>query len=210
MRDEAAEKMTTRLNLLCHASTTAVRAFAFPADEPLDPQGRQKLAAVPHRLRHHDRCFTSPALRASQTAEALGLDAATEPALRDCDYGTWTGRSLDDVQAQDPEAVAEWIRNPEAAPHGGESTVALMARVSRWLEVQKAAPGMIVAVTHASVIRAAIVCALEAEPRSFWHIDIAPLSLTRLSANNGRWTLVSMSSAKADTRADNPVEIDPG
>jgi broad specificity phosphatase PhoE len=203
------QEMTTRLNLLCHASTSAVRTHAFPVDEPLDPQGRQKLAVVPHRLRHSDRCFTSPALRASQTGEALGLGATVEPALRDCDYGTWTGRSLDDVQAQDPKAVAEWIRNPEAAPHGGESIVALMARVSGWLEVQKAAPGMIVAITHASVIRAAIVCALEAEPRSFWHIDIAPLSLTKLSANNGRWTLVSMSSGKADARADNPAEIDP-
>jgi broad specificity phosphatase PhoE len=55
-------------------------------------------------------------------------------------------------------------------------------------------------VTHASVIRAAIVCALEAEPRSFWRIDIAPLSLTRLSGNHGRWTLVSMDSGKAESR----------
>jgi broad specificity phosphatase PhoE len=189
--------VTTRLRLLCHASTSAVRNFAFPADEPLDPQGRQKLAAAPHRLRHGNRCFASPALRALQTAEGLGLDATIEVALRDCDYGKWTGLALDDVQAQDPDAVSEWIRNPEAAPHGGESVVALIARVSSWLEAQKATPGIIVAVTHASVIRAAIVCALEAEARSFWHIDIAPLSLTELSANNGRWTLASIVPGKA-------------
>jgi len=72
-----------------------------------------------------------------------------------------------------------------------------MARVSTWLETQRAAPGITVAVTHASVIRAAIVGALQAEARSFWHIDIAPLSLTELSANNGRWTLVSIVPAKA-------------
>jgi len=195
--------MTTRLNLLCHASTSAVRTSAFPADEPLDPQGRQKLAAFPHRLRHSDRCFTSPALRASQTAEALGLYATIEPALRDCDYGRWTGRSLDDVQAQDPKAVAEWIGNPETAPHGGESLAALISRVSDWLDTQKAMPGMIVAITHASIIRAAIVCALKAEPRSFWHIDIAPLSLTKLCGNNGRWTLVSISPGKADAVTGN-------
>ena len=186
--------MTTRLKLLCHASTSAVRTAAFPADEPLDPQGRQKLASFPHRLRQKDRCFTSPALRAVQTAEALELDATVELALRECDYGRWTGRSFDEVQAQEPEAVAEWIRNPEAVRHGGESVTALIARVSGWLDAQKGTPGVIVAVTHASVIRAAIVCALEAEPRSFWRIDIAPLSLTRLSGNDGRWTLVSMDS----------------
>jgi broad specificity phosphatase PhoE len=190
--------MTTRLKLLCHASTAAVRASAFPADEPLDVQGRQKLAAFPRHLLRSDRCLTSPALRASQTAETLGLVATIEPALRDADYGQWTGRSLEQVQAQHPQAVAEWLRNPEAAPHGGESVVALIARVSAWLDAQKAMPGTVIAVTHASVIRAAIVCALEAEPRSFWHIDVAPLSLTRLSSHHGRWTLTSMSSGKTD------------
>jgi broad specificity phosphatase PhoE len=188
--------VTTRLKLLCHASTSAVRSSAFPADEPLDAQGRQKLAAIPYRPHHGHRCLTSPALRALQTAEGLGLDATVEAALRDCDYGKWTGLALDDVQAQDPDAVSEWLRDPEAAPHGGESVVALIARVSNWLEAQRAVAGTIVAVTHASVIRAAIVCALEAGPRSFWHIDIAPLSLTELSANNARWTLVSTGSGK--------------
>ena len=84
----------------------------------------------------------------------------------------------------------------------GESVVAMIARVSNWLDTQLTTSGEILAVTHASVIRAAIVCALEAEPRSFWHIDIAPLSLTQLSGNGGRWTLVSIGSGKADSRTD--------
>ena len=189
--------MTTRLKLLCHASTAAVRTSTFPADEPLDDHGRQRLAAFPNPLRHNDRCFTSPALRARQTAEALGLTATIEPALRDCDYGQWTGRTFEDVQAQEPQAMAEWIGNPDATPHGGESIAALIARVSDWLDAQSATSGKVVAVTHASVIRAAIVCALKAPPRSFWHIDIAPLSLVRLSGHGGRWTLGSISSGKS-------------
>ncbi len=192
--------MTTRLKLLCHASTSAVRASSFPADEPLDDQGRQKLAAFPNplldSLRHSDRCFTSPTLRTRQTAEALGLTATIEPDLRDCDYGQWTGRTFEQVQAQDPQAMAEWIGNPEATPHGGESIAALIARVSNWLDAQSAMPGTVVAITHASVMRAAIVCALRAPPRSFWHIDIAPLSQVRLSGHGGRWTLASISSGK--------------
>jgi broad specificity phosphatase PhoE len=194
--------MTTRVRLLCHASTSAVRTSTFPADEELDTQGRQKLNGLSHQLQHRDRCVTSPARRAAQTAAALSLEATIEPMLRDCDYGRWTGRSFDEVQAQEPEALADWIKDPSAAPHGGESVVATIARVSAWLDAQLASPGFILAVTHAAVIRAAIVCALEAEPRSFWHIDIAPLSLTQLSGNGGRWTLVSMSSGKADSRTD--------
>ena len=50
----------------------------------------------------------------------------------------------------------------------GNSIVALIDRVAAWLDAQSGAPGLTVAVTHASVIRAAIVHAIDAEPRSFW------------------------------------------
>jgi hypothetical protein len=42
------------------------------------------------------------------------------------------------------------------------------------------------------VIRAAIVVAIEANPLSFWRIDIAPLSVVELSSNGRRWTLRSI------------------
>jgi broad specificity phosphatase PhoE len=191
--------MTIRLRLICHASTLALRRSSFPADEPLDVQAQKKLAALRHDVRRADRYLTSPALRASQTAEALGLVATPDPMLRDCDYGRWTGRTLDEVQAQQPDAVAEWLGNPGAAPHGGESVLALLERVARWLDAQHATPGLTVAVTHASVIRAAILHAIEAGPRSFRRIDVAPLSVTRLSGNNGRWTLVSIGAMRTDS-----------
>lgn len=190
--------MTNRLKLLCHAPTSAIRIAAFPADEPVDSQGLQKLASFSGRLGHVDRCWTSPALRAGQTAAVLHLDATTEPLLRDCDYGTWTGRTLEDVQAHEPEAVAEWLGNPEAAPHGGESIVDLLNRAAAWLDVQSQAEGKVVAVTHAAVIRAIVLHAIKATPLSFWRIDIAPLSVTTLSGNQGRWSLASIGMLQAD------------
>jgi broad specificity phosphatase PhoE len=110
--------MTTRLSLLCHAPTAAHHAIAFPADEPPDLQAHEKLSKLSHRL-HADRILTSPAKRARQTAEALKLEAAIEPLLCDCDYGRWTGRSIDDMRAEDPEGLDAWMRDPAAAPHGG-------------------------------------------------------------------------------------------
>jgi broad specificity phosphatase PhoE len=191
--------MATRLKLICHASTAAVRASAFPADEALDLQGRQRLARLVHRKHYADKYLTSPALRAIQTAEALNLPAIVEPTLQDCDYGSWAGQTLEEVQAREPEAVAEWLRDPGAAPHGGESVLALIKRVAEWLDAQMAAPGKIVAVTHPSVIRAATVHAIEAGPESFWRIDVAPLSVTRLTANNGRWTLAVLAAMEAES-----------
>ena len=183
--------MTARLILICHASTDAVRKSAFPADEPLDAQGRARAEALAGRLARADRCWTGPELRTRETAEALGLTADIQPLLRDCDYGSWRGVSFDDVETREPNAVAAWLRDPATAPHGGESLLALMQRVAAWLAREQAHHHQSIVVTHAAIIRAAIVHAIEATPKSFWRIDVAPLSCTRLSGNDGRWNLVS-------------------
>jgi broad specificity phosphatase PhoE len=183
--------VTARLILLCHASTAAVRSSSFPADEPLDEHGKISGAALARRLPNADRWLTAPELRARQTAEALGFDAAVEPALRDCDFAAWRGRSFDEVRRREPEAVAAWLRDPAATPHGGESVLSLMQRVADWLQGEQAHHRRSIVVTHSAVIRAAIAHAIGAPPQSFWRIDIAPLSITRLSSDNNRWNLTS-------------------
>jgi broad specificity phosphatase PhoE len=182
--------VTARLILICHASTAAIRGSCFPADEPLDEHGKANAAALAGRLPNVGRCLTGPEQRTRQTAEALGLDAAVEPMLRDCDYGSWSGRSLAEVSAREPDAVATWLRTPAATPHGGESLLSLMRRVSDWLRSEQAQQRSIV-VTHSAIIRAAIVQAIGAPPQSLWRIDIAPLSITRLSGEDDRWNLTS-------------------
>ena len=144
-------------------------------------QKRQVPSVTQRHFVRSDRCLTSPALRACQTAEALLLDATVEPALRDCDYGRWAGLSFDHVQTKEPAALADWLCDPAAAPHGGEAILSLIERVGAWLDAQSGIPGKTVAITHASVIRAAVVHAIGAPPQSFWRIDIAPLSITSLS-----------------------------
>jgi broad specificity phosphatase PhoE len=183
--------VTARLILICHASTAAVRSSSFPADEPLDEHGKDSAAALAGRLPSADRWLTSPELRARQTAEALGLDAAVEPRLQDCDYASWSGRSFKDVYVREPEALAAWLSDPAAAQHGGESVLSLMQRVADWLLGEQAHHRRSIVVTHSAIIRAAMVHAIGAPPQSFWRIDIAPLSITRLSGDNDRWNLTS-------------------
>ena len=134
----------------------------------------------------------SPALRAAQTAEGLGLDAKEEPLLCDCDFGRWAGRSLTEIQAQAPEAIADWLANPRAAPHGGESFADVMTRVGSWMDGLLAGNGSVLAITHPFVIRVAIAHALGAGPETFRHIDVAPLTRAKLSGGGGRWTLAAL------------------
>jgi broad specificity phosphatase PhoE len=185
----APTRMTPRLTLLCHASTDAVRRAAFPDDEPLDERGAAQAAAG--RLRAADRSWTSPALRARQTAAALQLSAVPEPALRDCDFGCWRGRRLVDLQIEEPEAVASWLGDPAAAPHGGESILDVLHRVAGWLDERRRDAGHGIAVTHPAVIRAAIIHVIGAPPQAFWRIDVEPLSRTDLRRNGDRWTVRS-------------------
>ena len=184
--------MTMRLHLLCSASTSSVSSLAFPADEPLEPRGRESLSRLAGRLPSCYIVLRSPALCAAQTAEGLGLDAREEPSLCDCDFGGWAGRSLVEIQAQSPEAVADWLENPRAAPHGGESFADVMTRVGGWMDGLLARSGSVLAITHPFVIRAAIAYALEAGPETFRHVDVAPLTRAKLSEGSGRWTLAAL------------------
>jgi broad specificity phosphatase PhoE len=177
-----------RLLLIRHASTDAVRRAAFPVDEPLDDAGRAAARGLAGRLGRGD-ALSSPALRARDTAAAAELAAAIDPALRECDFGAWAGRTLAEVRAADPDGAAAWMTDPCACPHRGESLSGLLARVADWLDEQAACDGRTIAVTHGGVVKAAVVHALAAPVEAFWRIDVTPLALTELHAHGGRWTL---------------------
>ncbi|MUL84109.1 MULTISPECIES: histidine phosphatase family protein [unclassified Mycolicibacterium] len=176
-----------RLSLVSHAMTDATAAGRFPTDEPLNALGhRQADAAV--ELGVIDIAYCGPEKRARQTAELLGVSAVVEPQLADLDFGSWRGDVLSGVQ---PADLAVWLTDPTQAPHGGESVVDLVNRVHRWMDGLAPMRGRLVAVTHPAVIRAAILVALDAPPKSFWRIDIAPMSRTVLHFRGQAWTLRS-------------------
>ena len=180
--------MTTRLVLVCHAATAATRRAAFPDDEPLE----HPVEHLPDPPRA-DLALCSPLARCLQTAAALGLTATPDERLRDRDHGRWRGRTLAEVAAAEPVAVREWLSDPGAAPHGGESTLDLLGRIGDWLDALPRDHRRIVAVTTPAVIKAAVVHAILATPESFWRIDVPPLSRTVLSGRPDSWTLRSLS-----------------
>lgn len=143
-------------------------------------------------VRPADRALCAPSLAARQTAAALGLEAAIEPLIRDWDFGRWAGRPVAEVAGDWPAGFQAWMTDPGSAAHGGESLMDLLRRVGPWVAEGLRAPGRTVVVTHAAVIRAAVVCAIEANPATFWHLDVGPLSETWLRSDGRRWMLRSM------------------
>ena len=172
-----------------HASTEATRRAAFPADEPLDARGARDAERLATAVPTGCEVLTSPARRCLETVHAAGLTASVEPRLAECDFGTWAGRSLEEIHAERPRDAEAWMTDPDADPHGGESLRTFAERVATWLDEQREADGYAVAVTHGGVVKAAVIRALAGPLESFWRVDASPLAITELHAHGDRWTV---------------------
>ncbi|WP_249019866.1 histidine phosphatase family protein [Conexibacter sp. S30A1] len=181
-----------RLLLVRHAPTGATRDAEFPADEPLDDEARAQAAELTTQLPRDCLTLSSPARRAVQTALAAGREATTDPRLAECDFGTWTGRRLEDLHRESPQATEQWMTDPGCSPHGGESLRSFMARVGAWLDEELTLDRSVIAFTHGGVIRAAVAHALRADAAAVWRIRVEPLGVTELQATHGDWELVAL------------------
>jgi broad specificity phosphatase PhoE len=184
--------VNSRISLICHATTRALRVATFGGDDSLDDIGKAKAECLAGSLGRVDQCWSSPALRARQTAAAFGMIAMPDDRLRDCDFGRWTGMRFPTVLLKEPRKLVSWIKDPSSSPHDGESIPELLERVAAWISERGRDRGHTVAFTHPTVIRAAIVHVILADLQSFWRIDVLPLSRTDLRTNGRRWVLRSM------------------
>ncbi|RDI64294.1 broad specificity phosphatase PhoE [Nocardia pseudobrasiliensis] len=172
-----------RIDLVSHGMTEAMRKARFPVDEPLTEAGRRAVAAA-GRL-HAARVLTAPERRAVETAALLGLLGEEDDRLRDLDAGAWRGGELMSVPQDELYA---WLTDPTFRGHGGEAVTDVVDRTREWLDDIAGQGVPTIAVTHPAVIRAALLVTLDAPAKSFWRIDIPPMSITRLHYR-GEWTL---------------------
>ncbi|GGT45128.1 histidine phosphatase family protein [Streptomyces purpureus] len=184
--------MGLRVTLVAAARSSSRLAERFDDDRPLDQVGWDdvRLAApslIP--LGAAELRYCSPTARSRDTGRALGYAPLAQPALRDCDMGSWRGYTLAEVAAQDPAAVDAWLGDPWAAPHGGEPLLSFITRIGGWLETRPTADGAIVAVAEPAVVRAALVYALQAPPLTYWNVDVRPLSTVTLTGRPRHWSL---------------------
>jgi broad specificity phosphatase PhoE len=185
--------MHLRVTFVAAARSSSLLAERFEDDRPLDQAGWHEVQRVAHELvplSAAELRYCSPTPRSRATGDGLGYAPLVQLALRDCDMGRWRGFTLGEAMAREPEAVDAWLSDPRSAPHGGESLMSFIARVGAWLDTRPADDGSrIVAVAEPSVVRAALVYALKAQPTSYWNIDVRPLSTATLTGHNGRWNL---------------------
>jgi probable phosphoglycerate mutase len=132
-------------------------------DSPLTPLGLQQARQVARRLRAlpHAALYTSDLGRAYQTArciaDATGLEAVSEPGLRERSFGIFEGLTNAEIEVRYPDLHASFEkRDPHFAMPGGESAAQFHERCLGTLEsiAGRHAGETAVVVTHGLVLDA--------------------------------------------------------
>lgn len=126
-----------RLILVRHGETdfNVERRMQGHLESELTEFGRTQIrAAAPVLAAYRPaRLLSSDLSRAARTAdevgEVCGLPVKLDSRLRETHLGQWQGLTLAEVEAGWPGALAVWRGDPTVSPPGGESRVAVAARV---------------------------------------------------------------------------------
>jgi len=188
-RAKSAAKPTVVL-LIRHGQTPTT-GTVLPGRAPglhLSADGEAQAAAAAARvaaLGSVAAVYASPMERAQQTAlpiaEAVGKRVRCAEGLNECDFGSWTGRSLASLRK-----LAAWktvLRYPSGFRFPeGESFAQMQTRALEAVaELVAAHRGKtIVAVSHADVIKAVVAAAAGTPLDLFQRLVISPCSITAL------------------------------
>jgi broad specificity phosphatase PhoE len=142
------------------------------------PRLRRQLAAVPL-----DAVYSSPLVRARETAEPIardhGLSVDIEDDLNEVDFGDWTGSTFDRL-CLDPRWNAFNDRRATAIVPNGERPCDLQRRAVTLLTTlaQRHRHGTIAVVSHAEVIRSAVLWSAGRSLDDFHQFPIDTASVT--------------------------------
>jgi probable phosphoglycerate mutase len=147
-----------RIAFLRHGPTewNALGRIQGHTDIPLSEEGIRKMRGLRPAFQAA-RIFSSPMLRARQTASAFGFaDPLLDARLKEQNWGRWEGLTRAEILQQD--GADAFVRAGFAAnfrPPGGESSQELHDRVAGFIADAAKSEGDALAVAHLGVLRAA-------------------------------------------------------
>jgi probable phosphoglycerate mutase len=195
--------------LLVRHGLTPTTGIKLPGRAPglhLSDEGRRQAEAAAERIGKVAKIaavYCSPITRARETAQPIGRTVKRalriDRDLADLDIGEWTGMSLKQA-ARRPEWETVQ-RNPSSFRFpGGESFPEMQTRMTSALgRIVARHPGQIVvAVSHADPIKAAVAQALGTPLDLFQRIMIAPSSITVVAYRRGGPSVLTVNSLSGD------------
>ena len=186
-------EIPTFIYFVRHGETVLTPTRKFSGTGALDPELMQEgldqaeLVAEEAVKLGAEVLIASPLKRTRQTAEAIarttGLEIIFDEAWFELSFGSWDGKSIEEVKEQEPDAYQAWLNSTAYAPGGGESWDQATVRIEEALEKLVAEyPGKkIIVVTHNGVIKTAVRLAIGAPAEAVFHVDAAPCSISSIS-----------------------------
>lgn len=186
-------EVPTMLYLVRHGETVLTPTRKFSGVGALDPEltadglAQAERVAVEVAKLKPDVLVASPLQRTRQTAEAIaaatGLEIVYDKDLYELSFGTWDGKSIEEVKAETPDDYQAWLNSSSYRPGGGESYDEARIRVEAAMEkIVAEYPGKkVVIVTHNGVIKSAANIAIGGPNDGVFHMDATPCSISSIS-----------------------------
>ncbi|MEY2739978.1 MAG: hypothetical protein RL283_80 [Actinomycetota bacterium] len=168
----------------------------------LSDAGRAEAETVADRiaaLPRVDAVYASPLERTRETAapiaRAVGRRVRTHHGLLECDFGDWTGKRLRTLMRRPEWATVQRAPSTFRFP-GGEGFTEMQARIVGALDgIRRAHPGgVVVCVSHADPIKAAVAHALGTHLDLFQRIVVSTCSVSAISYSAWGPTVLTVNS----------------
>jgi len=174
---------------------------------PLTAQGRAQVERLTQELAliRPNALYSSQVLRAAETAgiisRRLNIPVQLNRALRERDWGSANGMSVSTFEEEVDLCLA-------ADRYGIESVSSITKRIAEFMEGLD--PGVSVAVTHADVIRGALVHVLGINHDEFSSYGIVPekATMTVVKVNQRKFGVVAIGSPRATDTILRTIDLD--
>ncbi len=187
------KEVPTTIYFVRHGETILTPTRKFSGTGALDPEltadglaQAERVAAEVAKL-EPEILISSPLKRARQTADAIaratGLSVIDDTDWYELSFGSWDGKSIEEVKAETPEDYQAWVNSSSYRPGGGESYDEAAVRIDAAMEkVLSQYPGQkVVVVTHNGVIKSAANLAIGGPNDGVFHMEATPCSISSIS-----------------------------
>jgi broad specificity phosphatase PhoE len=182
--------VTTTFFLVRHAAHDNVGGFLAgrSAGIRLGESGKAQAKHLGARMARESfsAIYSSPRERTQETAKAIadasGLDTVeTADELDEIDFGPWSGKTFEELDRDDTWRRWNSVRALARTP-GGETMLDVQSRILRLIERLglRHVDGRLVLVSHADVIKTAVIHVLGMPLDAWQRFEISPASITTI------------------------------
>lgn len=190
--------------LIRHGETpwTKQKRYQGSTDVPLNACGRSQVRRFVREVSRYrpDVIFSSSLTRCIESAEILGAELKMkpkiDPRLNEISFGTWEGKTADELVREHNKSYDRWIKGGLVTPQDGETVASLRGRIKSFIGdcLRKYDNQKIIIVTHGGAMRMFFIELLGLPVKSAFKFRIDPGTMTVIGKYDHSCQLVLLNS----------------